>query len=103
MPKAYEISVWKPHAGMWSDAMKNLKEVMDIFKSEGVSDIQIMQGHAGKDVGSIVVIQTFKGLADNGVVNEAIGNSAKMSEWMKAHGKDDYAKLVSHDLYVDAE
>ena len=46
MAKAYEISVWKPHAGMWSDAMKNLKEVMEIFKAEGVSDIQIMQGHA---------------------------------------------------------
>ena len=79
MPKAYEISVWKPHAGMWSDAMKNLKEVMDIFKSEGVSDIQIMQGHAGKDVGSIVVIQTFKGLADNGVVNEADRKSTRLN------------------------
>jgi hypothetical protein len=103
MAKAYEITVWQPHAGMWSEALKNMKEVIEIFKSEGVSEVQILQGHAGKDVGSFVVIQTFKGLADNGAVNEAISKSAKMSEWMKAHGKDDYAKLVSHDLYVDAE
>ena len=103
MPKAYEISVWKPHAGKWADAMQNIKEVMDIFKKEGVSDIQILQGHAGKDVGHIVIIQTFKGLSDNGAVNEAIGNSAAMKEWHKAHGTDDFAAIVSHDLYVDAE
>ena len=103
MPKAYEISVWKPHAGMWSDAMKNLKEVMDIFKSEGVSDIQIMQGHAGKDVGSIVVIQTFKNLADNGAINDTFSQNPDIKAWMEKHKDDDLATLVSHDLYADAE
>jgi hypothetical protein len=28
-----------------------------------------------KDVGKVVVIQTFKGLADNGALNETIGKS----------------------------
>jgi hypothetical protein len=49
------------------------------------------------------MIQIFKGLADNGVVNEKVTQSAKMAEWMKAHGKDDFAALVSHDLYVESE
>lgn len=98
--KAYEISIWKPRPGHWDDAMKNLKEVAAIFKDAGVSDIQIMMGHAGKDVGNIVVLQTFKGLADNGAVNEKLGDFAPMNDWMKAHGKDDFAVLVSHDLYT---
>ena len=102
MAKAYEITVWKPHVGKRDAFMKNWNEIAVLFKKAGVSDIKILEGVAGKDVGNVVIIQTFKGLADNGAVNEKIGNSAKMSEWMKAHGKDDYAKLVSHDLYVEA-
>lgn len=99
MGKAYEITIWKPRPGQWADALKNLNEVAAIFKEAGVSDIQILSGAAGKDVGHLVVIQTFKGLADNGAINEKLGDFAPMKEWMKAHGKDDFATLVSHDLY----
>ena len=102
MGKAYEISVWKPHVGKRADAMKNLREVIEIFKAEGVSEVQLIEVVAGKDVGNIVVIQTFKGLADNGAINEKLGNSSVMAEWMKKHGNDDFAKLISHDLYTDA-
>ena len=103
MARAFEISVWKPHVGKRAEAMKNLREVVEIFKSEGVSEILVLDGHAGKDVGNVVMIQIFKGLADNGVVNEKVTQSAKMAEWMKAHGKDDFAALVSHDLYGKSE
>jgi len=60
-----------------------------------------MSGHAGKDVGNIVMIQTYKGLADNGIVNEAINESPVMSAWMEANKDNDTAALVSHDLYVE--
>ena len=49
------------------------------------------------------MIQTFKGLADNGIVNEAVTKSSAMGEWMKKHANDDFATLVSHDLYVESE
>jgi hypothetical protein len=102
MAKAYEISVWKPHPGKRADFMKNWAEVAAIFKDAGVSDIKVLEGVAGKDVGNIVVIQTFKSLTDNGKVNDAIGENAKMKAWMKKHAKDDFAALVSHDLYSEA-
>ena len=100
--KAYEITIWKPRPGHWADVLKNLNEVAAIFKEAGVSDIQILAGAAGKDVGHLVVVQTFKGLADNGAINEKLGDFAPMQEWMKAHGKDDFAELISHDLYQTA-
>jgi hypothetical protein len=103
MAKAYEISVWKIHPGKRADAMKNFHEVAEIFESEGVSKIKFLEGHAGKDVGHVVMIQTFKGLADNGAVNEKITTSKKMGDWMKKHSDDNFATLVSHDLYVEAE
>jgi len=102
MAKAYEISVWKPHVGKRADFMKNWDEIAKIFKEVGVSDIKILEGVAGKDVGHIVIIQTFKNLADNGKVNDAIGDNAKVKAWMKKHAKDDIATLISHDLYSEA-
>jgi len=101
MGKAYEITVWKPHVGKRAEFLKGMNEVAAIFKEVGVSDIKIIEGVAGKDVGNVVVIQTFKNLTDNGKVNDAIGDNAKMKAWMKKHGKDDVATLVSHDLYAD--
>jgi hypothetical protein len=102
MGKAYEITVWKPHAGLWAEAMKNIKEVAGIFKEAGVSEVLVLEGSIGKDVGNIVVIQTYKGLADNGSVNEKLGEHVPFQNWMKEHGKDNYGSLVSHDLYVEA-
>jgi len=102
MAKAYEFSVWKPHVGKRADFMKGMNEVAAIFKEAGVSDIKIIEGVAGKDVGNVVVIQTFKSLTDNGKVNDAIGESAKMKAWHKKHAKDDIATLISHDLYSEA-
>ena len=99
MGKAFEITVWKPHAGKRAEFLKNWAEVAAIFKDAGVSDIQLIEGVAGKDVGNVVVIQTFKSLTDNGKVNDAIGDNAKMKAWMKKHAKDDFAALISHDLY----
>ena len=101
MGKAYEISVWKPHAGKRAEFLKNWAEISEIFKEIGVSDIKVIEGVAGKDVGNIVIIQTFKNLADNGKINDAIGDNAKMKAWMKKHAKDDTGVIVSHDLYAD--
>jgi len=101
MARAYEISVWKPHTGKRSAFIKSMNEVIAIFKATGVSEIVMMSGHAGKDVGNIVMIQTYKGLADNGIVNEAINESPVMSAWMEANKDNDTAALVSHDLYVE--
>lgn len=102
MGKAFEISVWKPHPGKRADFMKNRAEVAAIFKDACVSDIKVLEGVAGKDVGNIVLIQTFKNLTDNRKVNDAIGDNAKMKAWMKRHAKDNFAALVSHDLYAEA-
>jgi hypothetical protein len=102
MGKAFEITVWKPHNGMWADAMRNIKEVAGIFKDAGVSEVQILEGSIGKDVGNIMVIQTYKGLADNGNLNEKLASHAGFQDWMKEHGKDNFGVLVSHDLYVES-
>ena len=102
MGKAYEITIWKPHVGKRAEFVKNMSEVMEIFKEVGVSDIKMIEGAAGKDVGHIVIIQTFKNLADNGKINDALGDNAKMKAWVKKHAKDDLAEFVSHDLYMEA-
>jgi hypothetical protein len=103
MAKAYEISIWKPHAGKRAEFMKTWSEIAAIFKSEGVSDIQVLSGHAGKDVGNIVIIQTFKSLTDNGIVNDAIGASQAMKDWMEKNKDINSADMVSHDLYTEVE
>lgn len=46
--------------------------------------------------------KAFKNLADNGKVNDAIGENAKMKAWMKKHEKDNFATMISHDLYSEA-
>lgn len=102
MAKAYEISIWKPHPGKRAEFMKGMAEVNAIFKEIGVSDVQVLEGVAGKDVGHVVVIQTFKGLADNGAINEAIGESAAMAAWNEKNKNNDYATMISHDLYSEA-
>ena len=102
MGKAFEITVWKPHAGKFGETMKNIKEVAAIFKEAGVSEVQVLEGSIGKDVGNIIVIQTYKGLADNGALNEKLSGYAPFQDWMKAHKDDNYAEFVSHDLYVEA-
>ena len=101
MAKAYEITIWKTRPGKRADFMKSWGEVAAIFKKAGVSEIQLLEGVAGKDVGNVVVIQTFKNLADNGAVNDAIGENEEMKAWMVAHKDDDFAELVSHDLYSE--
>ena len=102
MGKAFEITIWKPHVGKRAEFIKNMSEVIEIFKEAGVSDVKMMEGAAGKDVGHIVIVQTFKNLADNGKINDALGDNAKMKAWMKKHSKDDLAEFISHDLYSEA-
>ncbi|CAN2227699.1 hypothetical protein MCEJIRE27_01376 [Candidatus Nanopelagicaceae bacterium] len=102
MGKAFEISIWKPRPGRRADFLKGWNEVAAIFKDNGVSEIQVLEGHAGKDVGNIVIIQTFKSLTDNGIVNDAIGNSSAMKEWHEKNSGNDSAEIVSHDLYIEA-
>ena len=101
MARAYEISIWKPHVGKRSAFLKSWAEVAAIFKDNGVSDILVLNGHAGKDVGHIVIIQTFKSLTDNGIVNDAIGESAAMKAWMEKNKDMDSATMISHDLYSE--
>jgi hypothetical protein len=101
MARAYEISVWKPQTGRRAEFLKSMGEIADIFKANGVSEILTLSGHAGKDVGNIVVIQTFKSLTDNGIVNDAIGESPAMKAWMEKNKAMDSATMISHDLYTE--
>ena len=101
MARAFEISVWRPHTGKRAEFLKSMGEIADIFKANGVSEILTLSGHAGKDVGNIVVIQTFKSLTDNGIVNDAIGDSAAMKSWMEKNKEWDVATMISHDLYSE--
>ena len=103
MARAFEISIWKPHAGKRADFLKSWNEVAKIFKDNGVSEIVVMEGHAGKDVGNIVIIQTFKSLTDNGAVNDAIGASPAMKAWAEKNKNLDGATMVSHDLYSESD
>lgn len=59
-----------------------MNEVAEIFKGCGVSEIQIIEGGAGKDMGNIVIIQTCKILKDNGTVNDTVDNFKDMADWM---------------------
>jgi hypothetical protein len=38
-------------------------------------------------------------LTDNGAVNDAVGESKEMADWMSKNAGNDTAELVSHDLY----
>jgi hypothetical protein len=99
MAKAYEISIWDPHMGKFDEFLDLIKSLRLAFLEAGVSQVDLLSGAAGKDVGKVVVIQTFKGLADNGALNESIGKSDSMVKWREAHPGDFPATLISHDLY----
>jgi hypothetical protein len=99
MAKAYEISIWEPHPGKFEEFMETIKSLTKAFVESGVSQVELLTGVAGKDMFRIVVIQHFKGLADNGAVNETIGDSAPMKAFREAHPGDFPANLISHDLY----
>jgi len=105
MAKAYEISIWDPHPEKFDEFLELIQSLRLAFLESGVTQVDVLSGAAGKDVGKIVVIQTFKGLADNGALNESIGKSSVMVKWREAHPGDFPATLISHDLYegIDAE
>jgi hypothetical protein len=103
MAKAYEISIWEPNPGKFDEFLEIIKSLTKAFVESGVSKIDLLTGVAGKDMFRIVVIQQFKGLADNGAINESIGDSAPMKAWREAHPGDFPAKLISHDLYSEIE
>jgi hypothetical protein len=101
MARAYEISVWKPHSGKRAEFLKRMKEWKEVSLRAGVSSYEILNGTAGKDVNHIVIIQGFKGLADNGAVNETFFGNAEVAELWKKWQHDLIADLVSHDLYEE--
>jgi len=103
MAKAYEISIWEPHNGKFDEFFELIKSLRVAFLEVGVSQVDLISGAAGKDVGKVVVIQTFKGLADNGALNEVIGKSDTMVKWREAHPGELPATLVSHDLYEELD
>jgi hypothetical protein len=99
MSKAYEISIWEPDPGKGEEFTEIIKSLTKAFVESGVSHVDLLTGVAGKDVFRVVVIQHFKGLADNGTVNETIGDSPAMKAWREEHPGNFPAKLISHDLY----
>ncbi len=103
MGKAYEISVWEPLPGKFEEFQETIKSLTSAFVESGVSHVDLLSGVAGKDVGRVVVIQHFKGLADNGALNEGIMEAAPMKAWREAHPGDFPAKLISHDLYSEMD
>jgi hypothetical protein len=78
-----------------------MKEWKEVSLRAGVSSYEILNGTAGKDVNHIVIIQGFKGLADNGAVNETFFGNAEVAELWKKWQHDVIADLVSHDLYEE--
>ena len=99
MGKAVEISVFRPHQGKTKEFLDGYAEIKKIFLDAGVSQVQVLAGSSGKDVGNIIVIQTFKSLADAGSVNDALGDNSSLEEWMDSHAHVGVADLVSHDVY----
>ncbi|MGD0853033.1 MAG: hypothetical protein ABSA07_06720 [Acidimicrobiales bacterium] len=99
MSKAYEISIWEPDPGKFDEFMETIKSLTKAFVEAGVTHVDLLTGVAGKDMFRVVVIQHFKGLADNGALNESIGDSEVMKAWREAHPGNFPAKLISHDLY----
>ena len=101
MAKAYEISIWEPNPGKGDEFLETIKSLTKAFVEAGVSKVELMTGVVGKDMFRVVVIQHFKGLADNGAVNESIGDSAAVKAWRESHPGDFPATLISHDLYQE--
>jgi hypothetical protein len=99
MSKAYEISIWEPNQGKFEDFMETIKSLTKAFVEAGVSRVELLTGVAGKDMFRVVVIQQFKGLADNGALNESIGEHPAMKAWRDAHPDPIPGTLISHDLY----
>ena len=99
MSKAYEISIWEPNPGKSEEFVQMIKSLTKAFVEAGVSHVDLLTGVAGKDMFRVVVIQHFKGLADNGAINESIGDSPAMKAFRDANPGDFPGKLISHDLY----
>jgi hypothetical protein len=99
MAKVYEISIWEPDAGKGDEFTEIIKSLTKAFVEAGVTKVDLLTGVVGKDMFRVVVIQEFKGLADNGAVNEAIGDHPAMKVWRDAHPGAFPAKLISHDMY----
>lgn len=81
--------------------MENIKSLKVAFMASGVSQVELLAGAARKDVGHIVVIQHFKGLADNGALNETIMGKEPMKKWREDIFAQFPADLLSHDLYQE--
>jgi hypothetical protein len=99
MGNVYEITVWRPHRGKQAELLAAINQLKELFLYEGVSNVEILTGHVGKDVGNLIMIQTFKSLTDNGSVNDAIDESERFKTLRESNGFDLPADLVSHDLY----
>jgi hypothetical protein len=52
--------------------MAVIKSLKVALMASRASQVELLTGGAGNDVGHVVVIQHFKGLADNGALNERI-------------------------------
>jgi len=99
MGQVYEITVWKPHRGKQMEFLAAINDLKELFLAEGVSNVELLTGHVGKDVENLMMIQTFKSLTDNGAVNDAINTSERWQALRESSGFDLPGDLVSHDLY----
>ena len=57
------------------------------------------RGVAGKDIGHVVVIQTFAGLADDGAINQSIVEGDAMTALRTQERGPLPAYLFPHDFY----
>ena len=99
MGKVIEMTVWKAHPGKMKEMLAVMSATRTVFLAAGVSEIKIVVGAAGKDVGNATMIQTFKGFADNGAVNEAIGDDAGVKAHQEKYKDLNIATFISHDMY----
>ncbi|CAB4662348.1 unannotated protein [freshwater metagenome] len=99
MGKVIEMTVWKAHPGKMKEMLAVMSATRTVFLAAGVSEIKIVVGAAGKDVGNATMIQTFKGYADNGAVNEAIGDDAGVKAHQEKYKDLNIGTFISHDIY----
>ncbi len=102
MPKAYEVTVWEPLWGKREKVLALIAEFKKISLAGGTSEFLVLEGSIGA-LREIMVIQTFKNLADNGAVNENFADTPGFKDWVKKMMEEEIVKVHSHDLYVGVD
>ncbi len=103
MATTYEISEWDSHSGEFDEFMEVIESLKVAFMESDVTQAELLTGAAGIDVGQVVVIQPFEGVADIGALNETILDNEPMKKWRDEFPGVFFADLLSHDHYEEID